>query len=269
MDPPENAQRPPKAKPKKMTELQRQFPDLYVETTVLQFNDGSVAQNAQKAQPDVEADIFAENKKYLAELDEKAKQNRIDVSSCTYAGKLFNTYLLYERNQEVYIIDQHAAHERLIFNRLKEQMQNRAVVQQPMLIPFQLNLNAFESAFISERLTDIQEMGFDIEEFGVNSFRISAVPVDLQNINLTVFFNDILGDVSGYRSIKLADILKDKLASAACKAAVKGGMDLTRDEIDALFEMMDGDMGLKCPHGRPVVVKMTRTELEKMFKRIV
>ena len=67
----------------------------------------------------------------------------------------------------------------------------------------------------------------------------------------------------------MEEILKDKLASAACKAAVKGGMDLTRDEIDALFEMMDGDMGLKCPHGRPVVVKMSKTEIEKMFKRIV
>jgi DNA mismatch repair protein MutL len=75
--------------------------------------------------------------------------------------------------------------------------------------------------------------------------------------------------VGGYRAIKLEDILKDKLASAACKAAVKGGMDLTEAEIEALFVLMDGDMGLKCPHGRPVVVKMTKTQLEKMFKRIV
>ena len=72
-----------------------------------------------------------------------------------------------------------------------------------------------------------------------------------------------------YQAIRLVDILKDKLASAACKAAVKGGMDLTLAEVDALFELMDGNMGLKCPHGRPVVVKLTQTELEKMFKRIV
>ena len=118
-------------------------------------------------------------------------------------------------------------------------------------------------------MSDIQDMGFDIQEDGETSFKVYAVPVDLQKINLSVFFNDILGDVSGYRSIKLADLLKDKLAMAACKAAVKGGMDLTQSEIDKLFEMMDGDMGLKCPHGRPVVVKMTKTQLEKMFKRIV
>ena len=188
---------------------------------------------------------------------------------CVYAGKLFNTYLMYERQDEVYIIDQHAAHERLIFNRLKEKMKNRAVAQQPMLLPYMLQLNAFESAFIVEQLPMIQAMGFEIAQKTDTSFGITAIPLDLQNIDLGVFFNDILGDISGYRSIKLEEILKDKLASAACKAAVKGGMDLTREEIDALFALMDGDMGLKCPHGRPVVVKLTKTELEKMFKRIV
>lgn len=138
-----------------------------------------------------------------------------------------------------------------------------------MLIPYMLNLNAFESAFIRENLDNIRDMGFDIEEFGDNSFKVSAVPLDLQSIDLGVFFNEILGDVSGFRSIKLEDILKDKLATAACKAAVKGGMDLTKEEVGELFRLMDGDMGLKCPHGRPVVVRMTKTELEKMFKRIV
>ena len=259
----------PKAKPKKMTELQKQFPDLYMEHTVLQFNDGTAQEAPKTAEPSVEVDIFAENKKYLAELDAKAKQNRIDVSSCVYVGKLFNTYLLYERGQEVYIIDQHAAHERLIFNRLREQMQNRNVARQPMLMPYVLELNAFECSFIRENIERIRDMGFDIEEFGENSYKIDAVPVDLIEMDLGVFFNDILGDISGYRAIKLDEILKDKLATAACKAAVKGGMDLTRGEIDALFELMNGDMGLKCPHGRPVVVKMTKTELEKMFKRIV
>ena len=88
-------------------------------------------------------------------------------------------------------------------------------------------------------------------------------------MDIASFFHDVLGDVGGYRAIKLEEILKDKLASAACKAAVKGGMDLTQSEIAELFRLMDGDMRLKCPHGRPVVVKWTKKELEKMFKRIV
>ena len=247
--------------------LHEKFPDLFFKRNVLELNDPAyeAAQREGKTE-----DFFAENKRFLEELDNKKKQNKIDVSTCVYAGKLFNTYLLYQYGDEVYIIDQHAAHERLIFNRLKDGMKNRNVAVQPMLLPYELRLNAFESEFIRERLTDIREMGFVIDEGEVlNSYLISAVPVDLQYIDLGSFFNDILSDVSGYRSIKLVDILKDKLASAACKAAVKGGMDLTREEIDALFALMDGDMGLKCPHGRPVVVKMTKTEIEKMFKRIV
>ena len=241
--------------------LHEQFPDLYFKRNVLQVDDSK--------KEETQVDYFAENKKYLEELDKKNKQNRIDVSSCKYAGKLFNTYLMYERQDEVYIIDQHAAHERLIFDKLKEQMKHRKVLKQPMLVPFEMPLNAFEGDFIRERSADILAMGFDLDESEENVFRVTAVPLDLQNINLTVFFNDILGHVKDYRSIKLADLLKDKLASAACKAAVKGGMDLTEAEIEALFALMDGDMGLKCPHGRPVVVKMTRTQLEKMFKRLV
>ena len=248
--------------------LLKKHPDLFFERHYLEVDDPAY-ERAKAGGAEEEKDFFAENKKFLEEQERKNKQNRIDVSTCVYAGKLFNTYLLYERKDEVYIIDQHAAHERLIFNRLKAQMERREVAQQPMLLSYQLNLNAFESAFIVEHLDDIREMGFDIEEFGDNSFKISAVPLDLQHIDLGKFFNEILGDIQGYRSIKLVDLLKDKLASAACKAAVKGGMDLTREEIDALFTLMDGDMGLKCPHGRPVVVKLTRTELEKMFKRIV
>ncbi len=245
--------------------LHKKFPDAYFERTILHFDDPAY----EKAKEDGEEDFFVANKKLLEEQEAKAKQNKIDVSSCVYAGKLFNTYLLYECNQDVYIIDQHAAHERLIFDRLKAQMQSRNIIKQPMLLPFDMHVNAFEAAFIREKMPEITAIGFDIEERGETVFSVTAIPMDLQNINLQVFFNDILSDVSGYRAIKLEDILKDKLASAACKAAVKGGMDLTRQEVEALLAQMDGDMGLKCPHGRPVVVKMTRAQLEKMFKRIV
>ncbi len=247
-------------------ELHKQFPDLFFQWPTAKVHDPEYERSLKEKG---EEDSFEANKRYLEELERKKKQNRIDVTNCTYAGKLFNTYLIYELGDAAYVIDQHAAHERLIFNRLKEQMAKRAIVRQPMLIPFELKVNALEGAFLQEHLSDIAELGFEISQTDENSFAITEIPVDLQNIDLTAFFGDILGDISGYRSIKLVDILKDKLASAACKAAVKGGMDLTKEEIDALFALMDGDMGLKCPHGRPVVVKLTKTELEKMFKRIV
>jgi len=138
-----------------------------------------------------------------------------------------------------------------------------------MLLPYELNLNASESAFIREHISEISDMGFDIEEINTNSFSVSAIPVDLPRIDVEAFFNLVLSDIDGYRAIKIDDVLKDKLASTACKAAVKGGMDLTKDEALELLKQMDGDMSLKCPHGRPVVIKLTRTDLEKLFKRIV
>ena len=251
--------------------LAKSFPDLFFERNVIRVNSPETEQpkTEKTAEKQPEVDVFEENKRFLEEMEKKAKQDKIDVSSYVYVGKLFNTYLMYEYGDSVYIIDQHAAHERLIFNRLKDGMANRSVISQPMLVPYVLNLNALEYAFIRENLDNIRSMGFDIDEFGGNSYKVSAVPIDLQKIDLSAFFNDILGEMNGFRAIKLEDILKDKLATAACKAAVKGGMDLTQAEIDELFKLMDGNMGLKCPHGRPVVVKLTKTELEKMFKRIV
>ena len=258
----------PKSTQKKnnVEQLHKQFPDLYFQWPTVKVHDPDYENTLKE---NAEEDSFEANKRYLEELERKKKQNRIDVSNCIYAGKLFNTYLVYELGDAAYIIDQHAAHERLIFNRLKEQMDKREIIRQPMLLPFELKVNPLEDAFLEENLQKIAELGFAIAKTEDNVYAVTEIPVDLQNIDLAAFFGDILGDISGYRSIKLVDLLKDKLASAACKAAVKGGMDLSKEEIDALFALMDGDMGLKCPHGRPVVVKLTKTELEKMFKRIV
>ncbi len=261
---------PPIPTSKNPAKLLKKYPDLYYEKLYIEFNDPErEKKKAGEATNPEEKDYFEENKRYLAEMESKAQQNKIDVTVCKYAGKLFNTYLLYEMGDDAYIIDQHAAHERLIFNRLKERMQNRDVPTQAMLLPFELQVNAFEAEFMRAHLQNIQAMGFEIEEEVENTFKVYAIPMDLQNIDLNKFFNDILGEIHNFKAIKLEDILKDKLASAACKAAVKGGNDLTEMEVNALFALMDGDMGLKCPHGRPVVVKMSKTQLEKMFKRIV
>ena len=98
---------------------------------------------------------------------------------------------------------------------------------------------------------------------------MTSIPADISTIKLEDFFKQILSEIDGYKAIKLEEVLKDKLATAACKAAIKGGMDISQAEITELLRQMDGDMGLKCPHGRPVVVELSKTEIEKMFKRIV
>lgn len=215
------------------------------------------------------SDIFAENKRYLEQLDKKAKQQKIVLENARYCGSLFNTYLLYEEGDGVYIIDQHAAHERLIFDRLRAEMQARKVVRQPMLVPYIVQVNREEGQFLAENLSKIAEIGFDIEEFGEGNFKISSVPLDLQDIDLKSFFDELLGEVGSLRGIRLSELLRDKIAMTACKHAVKGGMMLTDAEKQKLFDMLHGDMGLKCPHGRPVAVRLGKTEIEKMFKRIV
>ncbi len=215
-----------------------------------------------------ERDAFEENRAFLLEK-EKKQQEKIDPATLVYKGELFKTYLIYEIGDDAYFIDQHAAHERLIYNRLVDRVSSRDVLSQPMLMPFVLSVNSEEYAFIMKQLPLLKELGFEAEEFGGTSIKISAVPLDLQRIDLDAFFGEILGSMESYSGIKLADLLKDKLASAACKAAVKGGENLTADEAKSLIAQMNGDMGLRCPHGRPVAVKMKKSELEKLFKRIV
>ena len=199
----------------------------------------------------------------------KDSQEKFACRTYTYKGNLFNTYLLYEIEGSVYIIDQHAAHERLIYDRYKKQIEERAVVRQGMLIPYILSLTPEENAFFEENLSLIREMGFDAEPFGINSYRVCEVPADLRDLDIGAFFHELLSDISGLKSVKMTDLLKDKIAMSACKHAVKGGMELTRQEADGLLAEMHGDMGLKCPHGRPVAVKLTKYQIEKMFKRIV
>ena len=222
-----------------------------------------------KTEENSSSDAFNENKRYLEMLENKKKQQKLVFENAEYRGCLFNTYLMYEDGDAVYIIDQHAAHERLIFDRLREEMDARKVVRQPMLIPFLLRTNQEEHQFLSEHLPEIEEIGFEVEEFGGDSFKVSSVPMDLQDINLSSFFAEVLGEVGMLRGIRLSELLRDKIAMAACKHAVKGGMALTDSEKEKLFAMLHGDMGLKCPHGRPVAVRLTKGEIEKLFKRIV
>ncbi|MBQ7879257.1 MAG: DNA mismatch repair endonuclease MutL [Clostridia bacterium] len=254
----------PAARRKDPEKLKRRFPNAPYERMVFVWDDPRHMDAKSKNE-----DVFSANKRYLEELDEKNRRNRLDIEQCDYVGCLFHTYLLYEFGDDGYIIDQHAAHERILFDRLKEQMQRRKPLTQGMLTPYELKLNNFEATFIRERLADICSMGFEIEEKGETQFDVWCVPADVQKMDIGVFFNEILGDVNGYRAIKLEEILRDKLAMAACKAAVKGGQRLSDEEVKELLRQMNGDMSLKCPHGRPVAQKVKRKQLEKMFKRIV
>ena len=251
-----------KRQPETRSEIGRLFDRPKEGGKIFEFHDSE----PEKSDDD---SVYRENRRYLEMLDQKMKQQKIIFERAVFKGSLFNTYLLYEEGEAVYIIDQHAAHERLIFDRLRAEMEERKVMRQPMLVPYVLHLNREEYAFIEDHLKEISDIGFEIEEFGGESFRVSAVPLDLQDIDLSAFFSDLLGEVGSLRGVRLSELLRDKIAMTACKHAVKGGMALTDSEKEKLFEMLGGDMGLKCPHGRPIAARLTKTEIEKMFKRIV
>lgn len=214
-------------------------------------------------------DAFEENRRLLLERDQRAKQQKIDPASLVYRGVLFETYLIFERGDVAYFVDQHAAHERLIYEKLKNKCEEQTPLSQPMLMPYILNVNAQEFSFLVSQFEALRALGFDIDEFGGTSVKVSSVPLDLFGMNLEAFFREVLSSMESLRAIRLADIVRDKLATMACKAAVKGGERLTEEEAKRLLSDMDGDMGLKCPHGRPAVIQRTKSEFEKLFKRIV
>lgn len=205
----------------------------------------------------------------LMEKKSKPEQQALDLKSYKFKGNLFDTYLIYEVGDRIFLIDQHAAHERLLYDGLIKKLNERSVIKQPMLVPYIFNVNAAEMRFIDANLKVLRSMGFGIDLFSMGAYRIDEVPVDLQQIDIKGFIDDILSQIDSLKGINVVDIMKEKLAMTACKHAIKGGMRLTDMEVDALFKMLDGNMGLKCPHGRPICVTLTKKDIEKMFKRIV
>ncbi len=193
-----------------------------------------------------------------------------DEFSFKIIGKIFNTYILIEKDNDCFIIDQHAGHERILFDKLTQQTEKNNIAVQPLLIPEIISVNHIEHDFLLTKKENLIQIGFEIEEFGLNTFKVSAVPQILSEININQFFNELLQEMNAYKTITNVEIIRDKLASKACKSAVKGGDDLSESEIKMLIRnMLNQSTPYLCPHGRPIIVKLSKQELEKMFKRIV
>lgn len=219
--------------------------------------------------------IYEANKAYLLSLEKKEKETKNVQSELTverplnYVGQVLSTYLVFDDGESVYMVDQHAAHERMLYDKFSANIVNGTVVSQPLIIPFVLTTSGEEYDFIVKDEELLKSMGFDVCEFGRNAFKISAVPVILSDINLKEFFDDLLSDSSQLKSVDLKTTLKDKIAQKACKAAVKAGNKMTDADVQSLKAVIEKNKSLKCPHGRPAVIKITQTEIEKWFKRIV
>ncbi len=182
-------------------------------------------------------------------------------------GVAFDTYILLERGDSIFLIDQHAAHERILYDKLIAAAQNRRSAKQEMLMPYVFRVNPAETSVIADNAALFSGIGFEIERFGPDSYRILSVPAALCDIDLPKFVNNLLSDTAFFK-VKDSDLLKDKLAQAACKAAVKAGDRLDKSEMEYLAALIDGGgVELRCPHGRPIIIKLEKTEIEKWFKR--
>lgn len=186
-------------------------------------------------------------------------------------GQLFETYWLVEFHEQLYIIDQHAAHERVLYEKTLRGMKDREFTSQYLSPPIILNLSMQEEEALNTHMDIFTNIGFEIEPFGGDSYAIRAVPDNLFSIAKRELFTEMLDQlVDGIHSSLAPDIVAEKIASMSCKAAVKGNSRLSAAEVETLIgELLELENPYHCPHGRPTIIAMTKRELEKKFKRIV
>ncbi len=197
-------------------------------------------------------------------LSQKAKE------SYEILGQIFDTYWIVAYHDRMYMIDQHAAHEKVKYERLVKALKNKEVLSQGVVPPVIMQVSAKEEQVILEHRNDFLKIGFEIEEFGDHTFCLRAVPNDLFGCSYTVLFREMLDELMEGPIHGAPEVVLDKLASMACKAAVKGNNKLSRQEaVKLIDELLTLENPYHCPHGRPTIISMTKQEIEKKFKRIV
>lgn len=185
-------------------------------------------------------------------------------------GQLFKTYWLIEFEDKLYIIDQHAAHEKVLYEKTMARLANKDFTSQRISPPIVMTLDARECEMLEKYRPQIEQFGYEVEHFGGKEYMISAIPDNLFNIDMKDLFIEMLDDFSNATGRQTPDIITEKVASMSCKAAVKGNDKLTLPEINKLIdELLSLDNPYNCPHGRPTIISMSKYEIEKKFKRIV
>lgn len=185
-------------------------------------------------------------------------------------GQVFETYWLVEYGDKLYIIDQHAAHEKVNFERMMKRLREKKPASQYLNPPILLTLTADEARVLEEHMSYFEQLGYVISSLGDRDYSISAIPTDLPELGKKELLLEILDELTDEAGMTTPDTIYDKIASMSCKAAVKGNNRLSLMEADALIgELLTLENPYACPHGRPTIISMSKTELEKKFKRIV
>lgn len=185
-------------------------------------------------------------------------------------GQVFDTYWLIEHDNKLYIIDQHAAHEKVLFERMMKRLQDKEMTTQYVSPPIIVSLTRAEQDILKRYEEVFSELGYVISSFGGNEFAIEGVPGNLFSFDVKEFFMELLASCGELKGNDGHDMIVEKVASMSCKAAVKGNNRLSYPEIEELLdELLSLENPYHCPHGRPTIIAMTKYELEKKFKRIV
>lgn len=222
--------------------------------SIKEVNVGNIDDAAQSGIKPSQLSFFeSESKKYMKVI-----------------GQVFDTYWIVQLENEMYIIDQHAAHEKVMYERLLKESKANKLSSQMINPPIIVTLTDLEQNVLKEHMDEFRGIGFDIEEFGGKEYKINAIPNIFPSIPKAELFNEMLSDSTNYDVISPSELILAKVASMSCKAAIKGNMRISLLEANELFdELLSLDNPYNCPHGRPTVIKMTKQEIEKKFKRIV
>ena len=185
-------------------------------------------------------------------------------------GQLFDTYWLIQYGNQLYIMDQHAAHEKVNYERLMEAYRKKERITQFVSPPMVISLTRAEEAILEEFKSEFERIGFTIEPYGGREYAISEIPANLYGINEKELFLEMLSDLEDRGSMQPSELIASKLASMSCKESINGGQKISFQEADALVsQLLTLENQYSCPHGRPTIITMTKYELEKKFKRIV
>ena len=191
-----------------------------------------------------------------------------DFDDLHITGSIFNTYITAVSGDTFYLIDQHAAHERIFYEKLVREYEEEEKTRQPIMIPLMLNVDLKTDEDKFSWLTALTKMGYTIDEFGQGTYRISEIPTFMTLEEAEDFANDFIEQISESTNLRNTVII-DKLIMKSCKSAVKGGDSLSLAELQALMKDLANCVNpFSCPHGRPTFVKLTKYEIERLFKRI-
>lgn len=248
-----------------------------VERVTLGVNEGVSFQNEEKTDENItfnsKTSLLSEiilkqvqgEDKSLYKQDELFRVEEPTRILCT----LFDTYILLQKGDDIFLVDQHAAHERLNYDKLKQKLETMTNISQSLVLPVIINVNNQEDNFLQENQQVFEQIGFKIEEYGKCCYRVFEIPFVLAGKDINEYFQDVFKNLNTFVN-KPLDFIKEDLCQKACKSSVKAGNKLSNEEIKILIDSLATNKStLLCPHGRPIIVKLTRTDIEKWFKRIV